>query len=327
MPTSRATPPHDIIPFTGIGAAVWQRYFYEQHKFLKSVAKETTTNEFTSPQKIRLGGEISDGGILLAKNYFGGVDLMLSTPNVGAHPLGGQAGMYIQHAVDNGIATTNNVNSGIRVQTETYQRRSAAQVNDVVGGYFGLRNNGTDVGAFGVHVDGYSNGAGASTTLYGMSVELYRESNNGFTAAFHARSITAPGYFDNNYGFLASPSAGGTLRFNSIFSGGSLHTGTMEALYGLDLGNANCVSAAIRIGANQLMIWDGTAEAIHQVYDTAGEWQHYVSGVKNFGLENTGRIFIVSNANTDYGAAGAASGRFLAINLGGAVYKIALLNF
>lgn len=328
MSTSRVTPPHNIIPFTGLGGEVWRRYFYEQHQFLKSVAKESTENVFTAPQKFRINGEISDGGILLQKAYFGGVDLMLSTPNVGAHPLGGQAGMYVQHSIDNGVATTNNVNSGIRVQIETQQQRSAgALVNDVVGGYFGVRNRGTDVGGFGMHVDAYSGGAGASTTMYGVSAEMYRETSNGWTAAFHARSIDAVGYFDNDYGFLASPSPGGSKQFKKIFSGGSNETGTMIADVGLDLAYADCATAAIRIHDGQYMIWDGLAGAIQQKYDTVGEWQHFVSGTKNFGLENTGRIYIISNANTDYAAAGAAAGRFLAINLGGTVYKIELLNF
>lgn len=316
-----------MIPFTGIGAAVWQRYFYEQHKFLQKVAKETETNVFTSPQKMRINGVIADGGILLRDKYFGAVDLMLSSQNAGAHPLGGQAGIYVQHKIDNGIATSNNVNSGIRVQTETSQRRSAAQVNDVVGGYFGVRNNGVDVGGFGLHVDAYSNGSGANTTMYGMSVEMYRESAAGWTAAFHARSITATGYQDNDYAFLASPSVGGARRFRKIFSGGAAETGTMNCDYGLDLAFADCAVAAIRINELQPIVWDGAAEQILQAYDPIGIWNHEVSGVVTFGLENTGRVYIVANGNTLYNMSSGPSGDYLAINIGGTVYKIALDNF
>lgn len=315
------------VPFTSPGDFVWKDYFLKEHAFLQRVAKETTENVFTQRQFVRVGGEISDGGILLQNKYFGAIDLQYSSKNVGAHPLGGQAGIYVQHLVDNGIATSNNVNSGIRVQMETSQNRSAAQVNDVVAGYFGVRNNGTNVGAFGAHVDAYSNGAGGSTSMYAFNAELFRETNNGFTVGFHARSIDSVGYFDNDYGFLGSPSPGGTKKFKKIFSGGSNETGTMVCDIGLDLAYADCQEAAIRIHDGQYVVWDGLAEAIQQKYDTVGEWQHFVSGTKNFGLENTGRIYIISNGNTDYAAAGAASGRFLAINLGGTVYKIALLNF
>lgn len=320
--------PHLDVPFgTRLGDFVWKDYFLKEHAFLTHIAKETSENVFTQRQFMRVGGEISDGGILLQNKYYGAIDLQYSSKNVGAHPLGGQAGIYLQHRIDSGIATTNNVNSGVRVQVETSQKRTGTLVNDVVGGYFGLRNNGTDVGAFGIHVDAYSNGAGAATTMYGVSAEMYRETNNGWTAAFHARSIDAVGYFDNDYGFLASPSVGGSLKFKKIFSGGANETGTMICDIGLDLAYADCQDAAIRIHDGQYVTWDGLAGAIQQKYDTVGEWQHFVSGTKNFGLENTGRIFIISNGNTDYGAAGVASGRFLAINLGGTVYKINLLNF
>lgn len=316
------------VAFTPPGDFAWRDYFLKEHAFLQNIAKETTENVFTRRQFIRVGGEISDGGILLQNKYFGAIDLQYSNKNIGAHPLGGQAGIYVQHYTDNGIATTNNVNSGIRVQAETQQRRSAGTlVNDVVAGYFGVRNRGVDVGGFGLHVDAYSGGTGGSTTMYGMSAEMYRETNDGWTAAFHARSIDAAGYFDNDYGFLASPSVAGTKQFKKIFSGGAAETGTMNADIGLDLAYADCATAAIRIHDGQYMIWDGLAGAIQQKYDTVGEWQHFVSGTKNFGLENTGRIYIISNVNTDYAAAGAASGRFLAINLGGTVYKIELLNF
>ena len=320
--------PNSTVAFEPPGDFEWRDYFRKQNDWLQGVAKESEQNFFVAPQKIVVGGKIQNDGILLERAYFGALDLQLSTQNVGAHPLGGQAGIYVQHRVDTGVATTNNVNSGIRVQVESAQRRSTGTlVNDVVSGYFGVRNDGVDVGGFGLHVDAYSNGTGASTTMYGASVEMYRETAAGFTAGFHARSIDAVGYFDNDYGYLASPSVAGTKKFKKIFSGGALETGTMICDIGLDLAYANCGDAAIRIHDGHYFIWDGLAGAIQQKYDTVGEWQHFVSGTKNFGLENTGRIFIVSNANTDYAAAGAASGRFLAINLGGTVYKLNLLNF
>lgn len=295
---------------------------------MQDIAKLNETQSFSEPNSIIVNGGITkSGGILLNEGYFAAFNVELASDNASNAAIGQSAGIYVQHLINNTVAGRANVNSGIRVQIETYQQRAAAFVNDAVGGYFGIRNNGVDVGGFGIHVDAYHNGTGVNSTMYGMSSEMYREQGTGFTAAFHARSIGQLVYWDNDYGYLASPGGTGTKKFNKIFSGGSAHTGNMLCDVGLDLAFATCGTAAIRIGEGQAFLWDGVPGNILQQYDPTGEWQHWVTGIKQFGLENTGRIFIVNNANTVYAAAGAASGNFLAIRVGGLVYKLNLLNF
>jgi hypothetical protein len=318
-----------VAPFDEGSQFLWWDYFTRQQGFMQNLAKLNEPQAFVASQQFLSGGGVESGGILLRSNYAAFIDVQKSSSNLNdAAPGGGNAAIYVQHYIDGTAANSSNVNSGIRVQVETLQQRaSAAYVNDVVGGYFGVRNRGVDVGGFGIHVDAYSFGTGASTTMYGVSAEMYRESNLGFTVAFHARTIDAPGYFDNDYGFLASPSVAGVKLFKTAFSGGSPQTGVLQCNYGLDLAYASCNDAAIRIPPEKYMIWDGGGGAILQRYEAVGAWKHFVSGTYQFGLENTGRLFIVSNANTDYAAAGAASGRFLAINIGGTVYKLNLLNF
>ncbi len=313
-------------PFSGGTEMNWHDYFLKQQAFLNDVAKLQDEQAFTAQQSFIANGGIStSGGILLTDNYNTFIDVQVASDNAAqAQAGGGNAAIYVQHKINQTTALTNNVNSGIRVQVETAQTATPGLVNDVVGGYFGVRNSGTGVGAFGLHVDGYSNAAGATSSFYGMSVELYRETALGFTAAFHARSIDAPGYFDNDYGFLASPSVGGVRRFASIFSGGSSFTGTMLADFGLDLAFANCAIAAVRINAGQYVSWDGVALQIQQKYDNVGIWQHFVAGVLNFGLENTGRVYIVSNVNTNVATPFVASGQCLVINHGGTIRKIQL---
>lgn len=322
-------PPGQTVPFTGPpGVTTWCDYFLRQQQFLLNVAKLGDTQTFTGSNWFN-GGNISDGGILLKNNYSAFINVTKTSKNVvDAKPGGGNAAIYVQHYIDDSAANTSNVNSGIRVQVETYQKRaSGSYVNDVVSGYFGVRNNGENVGAFGVHIDAYNNGTGSSTTMYGMSVEMYNETAVGFTVAYHARSIDSGSYSDNDFAFLASPSPGGSKRFTSVFGAGSTTTGTMLCDYGLDLRQCDAAVAAITIPPEKYFIWDGTGEAIKTRYEAAGVLAHYVSGVYQFGVENTGRLFIVDNGNTVYNTAGGSSGDYLAINIGGVVRKIDLLDF
>ena len=322
-------PPGQTVPFDKPpGLTTWCDFFLRQQKFLLNVAKLDETQQFLGSNWFN-GGNIATGGILLANNYSAFLNVTKTSVNVtDAKPGGGNAAVYIQHYIDDSAANTSNVNSGIRSQVETYQKRaSGSYINDVVSGYFGVRNNGTDVGAFGVHIDAYNNGAGASTTMYGMSVEMYNETAIGFTVAYHARSIYSGSYSDNDFAFLASPSPGGSQRFNSVFGAGSTTTGTMLCDYGLDLRQCDAAVAAIIIAPEKYMIWDGVGEAIKTRYEAVGRLAHYVSGVYQFGIENTGRLFIVNNGNTVYGGSAGPSGNFLAINIGGVVYKIGLDTF
>lgn len=219
--------------FTKFDSTIGQQWASQLTAFVQGVAKLGDAQTFTVPQKIA-NGNIQNSFVMLAD---GGFDTMLNVGKITANAtqvtgLGGRAGVYIQHQVDDGIAQVSVVNSGIRVQIQSFQRAIPGKVNDLVAGYFGLHNGGIDVGGFGYHVDAFHAGSGTNITTYGGSVELYRTSTAGFTVGFHVRSIgggsSGPGFSNNDYAFLASPSAGGgTQRFGSVFSAGSIQTGTM----------------------------------------------------------------------------------------------------
>lgn len=327
MATWGTLPP--IAPFGDGNEIVWWDYFTRQQAFMVNLAKTTEQQSFVAPQSFIGNGGVEAGGILLRNNYSTFLDVQKASSNLNeAASGGGNAAIYVQHYIDGTAANSHNVNSGIRVQVETLQQRAlGTYVNDVTAGYFGVRNRGVDVGGFGLHVDAYSLGTGAATTMYGVSSEMYRESNAGWTAAFHARSIDAVGYFDNDYGFLASPSVAGVKKFKTAFAAGSPQTGVLQCDYGLDLAYGSCLTAAIRIPPETYMIWDGGGGAILQRYEAVGAWKHFVTGVYQFGIENTGRLFIVNNANTVVATAFVVSGNSLVINIGGALYKIQLGNY
>ncbi len=319
--------PQPLDQFTPVDSTTFRDYLARQSDFLKDVAKLGDTQTFTGVVSFQQG-DIGNTAILLASDYNALINIKKLSSNIlTARSGGGNAGIYLQHLIDNTTATINNVNSGIRVQVETYQQSTAA-VNDAVAVYGGLYNGGVNVGAFGFHIDAYHAGTGTSTSFYGFNAEMFRTSAAGFTVAFHARCIDSPGYLNNDFAFLASPSPGGNLKFNSIFAAGSVFTGTMQANVGLDLSQANCTTAAIEIGYNQYMVWDANIGSnIKQRYESAGAWRHYVAGANVFGIENSGRLFIAANGSTVYTMSAGASGQFLAMNIGGTVYKIALDNF
>jgi hypothetical protein len=79
---------------------------------------------------------------------------------------------------------------------------------------------------------------------------------------------------------------------------------------------------------NHYIMWNGNTSAdVKTRYESAGVLAHYVAGTYQFGVENTGRLFIVNNGNTVYGVSAGPSGNFLAINIGGVVYKLDLHTF
>lgn len=317
--------------YTAIDGVVQRQWFEDTQKFLQKVAKLDEVQIYTVPQRFQ-NAAIQDSAILLTTEKYSSLINVnkVSRNAVDARSGGGNAAIYVQHLVDASTTARNNVNVGVRAQIESYQTRSAGGlVNDLVGFYGGVYNGGVDVGGFGMHVDAYHAGTGAASSFYGFNAEMFRTSAAGFTVAYHARSIDGGAtYKDNDFAFLASPSPGGARRFVSLFAGGSTQTGTMACDYGLDLRNANAAVASISLPAGIPVYWDGNVGAnIKQLYDVAGVWKHFVAGVYQFGVENTGRLFIVNNANTVYAISGAASGNFLAINIGGVVYKITLNTF
>jgi hypothetical protein len=239
-------------------------------------------------QALSSGPLVPVGGgatILLEDTYNALVDLRrTSSANADASPGGGNAALYVQHRIDSTTANANNVNCGIRVQVESWQR-SVAPVNDVVGGYFGLYNHGFNSGGFGVHVDAYhaatfvqGGPAGVGPVTYGMSVELFREFLDGKTIGFHARSIDDGATYRarNDYGVLLS----GPGKFDRGFALGSNYIGPVTCTVGLDLGYATCSAAAISVKGGDRVQLNGPATNVGLYFDPRG-WVQFFSDVGN----------------------------------------------
>lgn len=322
--------PSPVERFDDPNNSSWRDYFLKLDANVRENAKLNQPNTFTEENVIG-NAAIKSGGIMLAPGGYSSLVNINKTSQNGAqaNPQGGNAALYIQHLIDGSIAQNNNVNSGIRCQVQTSQQSTAA-VNDAVAGYFGLYTLGVNIGGFGIHVDCYHGSTGATPSMYGVSSEMFRESNAGFTAGMHTRSIDGPAYFDNNYGFLASPSVGGTKKFLTVFSGGSPHTGTLRSNIGVDLAYTTCEAGiSLRTPPDRVIVFDGIANGITLGYNTTvgGRLDYGVAGVLMWGVENTGRQFYVNNVNTVVGTAFVASGNSLVVNVGGVLQKIQLGNF
>jgi hypothetical protein len=231
--------------------------------------------------------------IMLDTGYNALIDVRkTSGAQSGALSGGGNAAVYVQHRIDTTVAAVNNVNSGIRVQLETWQRSSAV-VNDAVAGYFGLYNHGFNSGGFGVHVDAYHAATGNGVT-YGVDVELFREFLDGKTIAFHARAAAdAPFGNVNDWAYLASPQSGGSGRFKVAFGAGSDFIGALPCDIGLDLGFASCSQFAVVLPANRWLMWNGPYNAAVPVKArfNEGGWIEWHCGEQDtFRIDNTGRI-------------------------------------
>jgi hypothetical protein len=183
---------------------------------------------------------------------------------------GGSVGAYIQHAVSGNI-TTATTSIGMRCTLETSQTRTGLVQNDAVAGYFSIANAGTDVGAFGLHVDTiHVPSAGASSVTYGMSVELYRFNSFGNTIGYHARVVDqGGGSYDGNWAFLASPGGIGGKKWKSVFAAGSTLTGTLVCDIGLDLAHCVPTDAAIRLPGNTDVKFNGAGETANMRYGSA----------------------------------------------------------
>lgn len=174
-----------------------------------------------------------------------------SVNSVDAVSPGGVAGLYLQHLVDNSVATVSNVNCGARIMIQSAQRAVPGVVNDLVGTYVGVYSAGENVGGFGYHVDAYHAATGASV-LYGMSAEMYRLSPAGITVGAHVRSISGAGMLTNDFAFLAS-NGGGAVGFRAAFKAGAQETGgVLTCDFGLDLREATCDKAALALPAKVL---------------------------------------------------------------------------
>jgi hypothetical protein len=229
----------------------------------------TTMPGYTAQFKSEGNGALANTAMLLTTNYFAAVDVR-KTSNVATEQgtTGGSTAVYVQHSAS-GTNTAANTSIGMRVQMESSAINSGGQ-SDAVAGYFGIGNIGTNVGAFGVHVDAVHNPAsGASSITYGMSVELYRQSLNGNTVGFHVRSQDlGAAYKDNAYGFLASPGGSGGKKINYVFAAGSSLTGTLPCITGVDLSWANPSDAGIRMPAGAYLKFNGGGEQANERYNS-----------------------------------------------------------
>jgi hypothetical protein len=235
-------------------------------------------------------GAFAVGPITVATNYFTTFDIR-KTSNVVTEQgtQGGSVAAYIQHKATgtNTVATTT---AGLRVAMETDQINGTSQ-SDSVAGYFGMYNGGNNVGGFGVHVDSYHNpSGGASSTSYGVSVEMFRTSLNGNNVGVHVRSQDlGAGYKDNGYGFLASPGGAGGKKINFVFAAGSVLTGMLPCVTGLDMSWSSPSDAGIRMSAGSYLKWNGAAETANTRYNSGfGTLEHRNSGALRaaFGMGN-----------------------------------------
>jgi hypothetical protein len=215
---------------------------------------------------------------------------------------GGISGAVVQHYAS-GAATANSVQCGIRVQMDTVQTSSAG-TNDAVGAYIGFRNQGTNVGGFGIHADAYHSASGGNSTTYGLSSEMYRTSAAGFTVGLHARSIGG-GFLNNDYGVLVSPGAGAANNayFLKAFAAGSFNTGYLLCQYGLDLRYATSDIAAIAIASNKYVTLDDGGGIRTRFNSGTGmvEWSN--GGTSRFGFNMTnGTIYAFDGVNGSFGS-------------------------
>jgi hypothetical protein len=198
------------------------------------------------------GIDITDSAILLASNYVTVYDVRKTTDVAREAPdsasWGGNAGVYIQHKASGKAGQYGTLTAGIRAQLETTQEHGAGPVNDACAAYFGLYNNGKDVGGFGLHVDAYHAGStvnGHST--YGMSAECWKERTGGVMASYVARS--QKGVVD--FGVVLTHSGDGAFKTGIALGSPSYAQGGVQGApgtptkfdVGIDLSMAECKTA------------------------------------------------------------------------------------
>jgi hypothetical protein len=256
-------------------------------------------------QSYNSGTIVAPGGgptIMLNSNYHALIDVRkTSSANGDAKSGGGNAAIYVQHRVDGTTAGINNVNCGIRVQMESWQRCTPGLINDVVSGYFGLVNHGLDSGGFGVHVDAYHWGTGQTVT-YGSSVELYRAFLDGKVIGFHCRQAGFGNYTaESDYGFLASPQAPGSgIGIKTVFSAGSDYAGALRCDVGLDLAYATCTTAAIRVPSNTRIQLNGAANNVGFFFDPVGKIQFFSDIGTTVSIGNDGSLRVKPTGHVEF---------------------------
>lgn len=292
-------------------------------------------NQWTNTNKFwRSGNPVGNTAICLLSGFQALVDVQkLSSNAIDARGQGGNAAIYIQHLVDSSMATINNANIGIRVQLETYQTSVTGVVNDCVTGYFGLFNGGVNTGGFGYHADAYHVATGASCSTYGGSVELFRKTSAGFTVGYHVRTNYGPpgyGSYPDDFAFLASPggSLPGSSKFHSIFSGGSIYTGTTFCDYGLDFRNASCAIAGIYMLDNVLLTWGDNISSHTRSLSAGnpGQFAFALNGSTIFSITDGGNLSFAASAVNIGGAVGSSYGYITIVVPGAGAKKIQVFN-
>jgi len=218
------------------------------------------------------GIDVTDSAILLASNYVTLLDLRKTTDVAREAPAslswGGNAGLYIQHKAEGTCGQYGTLTVGIRAQMETTQKKGAGNINDACAGYFGLYNNGEDVGGFGFHVDAYHAGVeriGHST--YAMSAECWKEQTAGRMVSYVARS--QKGKVD--YGLTVLHSGTGSFGRgiqlgNPSYGGGGVQGAPgvpTQFDVGVDLSWGDYTHASLMLRADSFLILSGYPQAQH----------------------------------------------------------------
>jgi hypothetical protein len=242
------------------------------------------------------GGDIHDSAILLENNYVALQDLRKVT-HVGAETpastsWGGNFALYIQHKAEGNCGPFGTLTGGIRSQLEVTQNRNGAPIADACAAYFGLYNNGIDVGGFGLHIDAYHVGGeihGHST--YGMSAECWRQSLAGVMAAYVGRA--QEGQLD--YGITLLHSGNGSFKRGIQFGNPSYGMGGVQGApnaltvfdVGIDLTHGKYTSrAAVMLKADDQLVLSGTPQA--------QDWP--IVNVCNLRFEGQTGMFAIRNA-------------------------------
>lgn len=236
------------------------------HSWTKQAKRTIPSNVMKS---LEGGIDITDGGILLTNDYVTMFDMRMRTDVSVDGPVdaseGGNFPIYGQHLIFGNCNANGFAGGGIRMQVQTTAVRTFGAPG-VVGGYFGVFNNGTDQGAFGVHVDGYHSGtfAGFSHSTYGLSCEMFKNAAGGIVAGGVLRS-NGTQIVDYGLGILHTTGAAGFNRgiqigspliANGGFPGG---TGTLTSCkVGIDLTWASfTTNIAMQINANDYINLSG----------------------------------------------------------------------
>lgn len=282
---------------TGIDLTI--DYNWTGHHNWNKQAKRTIPSN--SARSLEGGIDITDGGILLTNDYVTMMDMRMRTDASVDGPVdaseGGNFPIYGQHLIFGNCNANGFAGGGIRMQVQTTAVRTFGAPG-IVGGYFGVFNNGTDQGAFGVHVDGYHSGtfAGFSHSTYGLSCEMFKNAAGGIVAGGVLRSNGSQ-IVDYGLGILHTTGAAGFNRAiqvgspliaNGGFPGG---TGTLTSCkVGIDLTWASFTSGlAMQINANDYINLSGQplAQSAAPINVCAIRWNN-VNGnfqVNGFGSE------------------------------------------